>query len=67
MSQSALHRQLLNAQSQVTELQNKLLEKQGELDRLEADHRLLAAQEEKERDRRILFENQLEEDTVRPT
>ena len=55
---------ILKLESQVTELQNKLLEKQGELDRVEADHRLLATREEKERETRISLERQLDEQSV---
>lgn len=53
VSQTALNRQLLAAQGQVTELQNSLLEKQGKIDRLEADILLVSNQAEQERQERV--------------
>ncbi len=41
---SSLQRKLLDAQSQVTTLQNDLLQRLADIDRLEADRRLLATQ-----------------------
>ncbi|EJD00651.1 uncharacterized protein FOMMEDRAFT_148326 [Fomitiporia mediterranea MF3/22] len=52
VTQTSLNRQLLAAQAQVTELQNKLLNKDREIDRLEADLRLVATREEEEKEAR---------------
>lgn len=60
-----MQRQLLDAQGKVTSLQNQLLEKQGDVDRLEADRRLLADAEEKERGRREELEKELASEKVR--
>ncbi|KAI5116610.1 hypothetical protein M0805_004829 [Coniferiporia weirii] len=59
VTQTSLNRQLLAAQAQVTELQNALLERQGKVDRLEADLRLMAAREEEERESRKRCEEEL--------
>ncbi|TDL13722.1 hypothetical protein BD410DRAFT_871899, partial [Rickenella mellea] len=52
VSQTKINRQLLTAQSQVTELQNTLNEREVVIQRLEADRRLLARKEEEEREAR---------------
>lgn len=62
ISQSSSQRQLLTAQSHVTELQNTLLEKQATIDRLEADRRWLAEREEKERTTREKEASEWEEE-----
>lgn len=64
VSSTSLQRQLLDAQGKVTSLQNQLLEKQGDVDRLEADRRLLADAEEKERGRREELELELASEKV---
>ncbi|KAH8113193.1 mitotic checkpoint protein-domain-containing protein [Phellopilus nigrolimitatus] len=59
VAQTSLNRQLLAAQAQATALESALLEKQGTVDRLEADLRLMAAREEEEREARRQADDEL--------
>ncbi|THH06328.1 hypothetical protein EW145_g4160 [Phellinidium pouzarii] len=59
VNETSLNRQLLTAQSQITELQNALLEREGKVDSLEADLRLMASREEEEKASRKKCEEEL--------
>ena len=60
-----LNRRLANAELQVKELETKLVEKEREVSRLEADLRLVGTREEEERQARKQSDDELLRKTVR--